>query len=295
MARERLQTATAGRAVSRAGLFATGSRQLALPIEARGLSEVTIASGSLVITPDYDVLAWLCTRWKQRPTESGWMRPSLYEIGSDLYDKAPSGEDYRTLRKSLSRLATVSLTLFGIDGITGEHDRDAFIEGEGLLVWTGSTALALDGRYRPGVQLAGWLRRAIDEGAPVRLHWRTLRSFSKNQKLAKRLWIYLHAERWKRTGDGSAEATWIACGDRLFAALGMDYAQPRQARAALKRACETIRHKDARFAAGQLDIVKVGSSWRVQARRPTWECWRELKAEHEEARRAIAVSLAKAA
>lgn len=48
--------------------------------------------------------------------------------------------------------------------------------------------------------------------------WRTLRSFGRNQQLAKRLWLYLAAERWKRCGDGSTEGTWVACGDRLFAA-----------------------------------------------------------------------------
>jgi hypothetical protein len=292
VARETLQTATAGRAVSRAGLFATGSRQLALPIEARGLSEVTIASGSLVVTPDYDVLAWLCTRWKRRPTESGWMRPSLYEIGSDLYDGPPSGKDYRTLRESVWRLASVTVEIAGIDAITGEPGD---FETRGKLLSVARPRSTPKGIDRLTVELDGWLRRAIDQGAVVRLHWRTLRSFDHNQRLAKRLWIYLHAERWKRCGDGTMEGTWIICGDRLFAALGMNYAQPRQARAAIRRACETIRRKDARFAAGTLELVKFGGSWRIQAKRPAWESWRELKPEYEEARQAIAASLGEAA
>jgi hypothetical protein len=281
-----LESVRADRTLSRCGLFATGTRSLTLPVEARGLSEAVIASGSLQVTPDYDVLAWFCERWKRKPTESGWMRPTLYELGSDLYGTAPWGEHYRVLRDSLSRLATVSLTLFGIDGITGEPDPDAFIEGEGLLVWTGNTSLALNGRYRPGVQLAGWLRRAIEEGAPVRLHWRTLRAFDENQKLAKRLWIYLQAERWKPSG-ANLEGAWIACGDRLFAALGMNYAEPKFARRALKRACQTIRRQDARFAAGSLEVVKFSGSWRIEARRPAWESWRQLRGQHEQARTAL--------
>jgi hypothetical protein len=106
---------------------------------------------------------------------------------------------------------------------------------------TGNNSLALSGRYRPGVQLAGWLRNVIDQGAPVRLPWRILRGFEENQKLAKRLWIYLAAERWKPAGTREREGTWIACGDRLFAALGMDYGRPRDARAALKRATAPAR------------------------------------------------------
>jgi hypothetical protein len=219
------------------------------------------------------------------------MRPSLYEIGSDLYDGPPSGKDYRTLRESVWRLASVTIEIAGIDAITGEPGD---FETRGKLLSVARPRVTARGMDRLTVELDGWLRRALDQGAVVRLHWRTLRSFDENQKLAKRLWIYLHAERWKHRGD-STEGTWIAVGDHLFAALGMDYDRPRDARRALKRACVTIRHKDARFAAGQLDVIKVGSSWRIQAKRPTWEGWRELKAEHEEARRAIAASLSEAA
>lgn len=232
------------------------------------------------MTPDFDVLAWLCERWLARPSESGWMRPTLYELGSDLYDTPPWGEHYRTLRASLSRLSNVSVTLFGVDGITGAPDPDAFIEGEGLLVWTGQVSARLDGRYRPGVKLADWLRREISEGAPVRLPWRTLREFNENHKLAKRLWVYLAAERWKRCGDGTEEGTWIAVGDRLFAALGMDYKRPRDARRALARACETIRGVDSRYVAGSLAVSKFGGSWRIRAKRPMWGAWCERKAEH---------------
>jgi|AntDryMetagUQ889_1029465.scaffolds.fasta_scaffold05142_2 hypothetical protein len=218
------------------------------------------------------------------------MRPTLYEIGSDLYDVPPSGKHYRDLNAALSRLATVSLTVRGIDGETGEPHPDAFIQG-GLLDWTSKAASMHAGTDRPGIQLAGWLRGVLDRGAPVRLDWRTLRSFDHNQQLAARLWVYLGAEGWKRCGDGRREGCWVACGDRLEAALGMEYAQHRQARAALKRACEVIRRTDARYAAGSLAVVKFGRSWRVQGERPTWEEWRELRPEHEQARKAISAAL----
>ncbi len=289
----KLQSVRADRTLSRSGLWATGPRQLTLPVEARGLSEVVCASAPLPISPDYSVWAWLCERWIARPTESGWMRPTLYEIGSDLYGTAPWGEHYRALEAALTRLARASVTLHGIDGETGEANADAFVVGEGILKWSGVYSRRPDGSYRPGIRLAGWLRGELERGAPVRLDWRTLRAFDENQRLAARLWVYLAAERWKRQGAGDVEATWITCGDRLEAALGMNYGRPRAARDALKRACVAIRRTDARYAAGSLAVVRLGrSSWRIAAERPTWEQWRQLAPEHERARRAITQAVA---
>jgi hypothetical protein len=286
---EKLESVRADRTLSRSGLWATGPRQLALPFEARGLSEVLIASGSLRLTPDYDLLAWLCERWAQRPTPSGIMRPTLYEVGSDLYKGPPSGENYRDLVAAGDRLAFVTVRVAGVDALTGEPG-DYETIGH-LLDFARPDKGRSNGVRRLSVELSGWLRRAIDSGAPVRIPWRTLRLFGRNQQLAKRLWIYLAAERWKRCGDGRCEGCWIACGDRLEASLGMDYDRARAARAALKRACEAIRRTDARYAAGSLGVVKFGRSWRIQAERPTWEEWRELRPEHEQARRAISAAL----
>ncbi len=287
---EKLTSVRADRTLSRSGLWATGPRQLTLPIEARGLSEVVIASGSLRLTPDYDVLAWLCERWAQRPTPSGIMRPTLYEIGSDLYGGPPSGENYRDLLAAGERLAFVTVRIAGVDALTGEPG-DYETVGH-LLDFARPDEGQPNGIRRLSVELSGWLRRAIDGGAPVRLSWRTLRAFHRNEQLAKRLWIYLAAERWKAAGTRDREGTWIACGDRLFAALGMDYGRHRDARAALARACRTIHRVDARYAAGTLELRKLGRSWRIDAERPTWESWRELKPEYEEARRVITASFA---
>jgi hypothetical protein len=49
----------------------------------------------------------------------------------------------------------------------------------------------------------------------------------------------------------------------------------------------TVRRVDARYAAGALELTQLGRSWRIQAERPTWEAWRELRAEHEAVREAI--------
>lgn len=122
------------------------------------------------------------------------------------------------------------------------------------------------------------------------MHWQTMRAFHERQLLAKRLWLYLAAERWKKTGRDT-EGTWIACGDRLYAALGMDYAEHRFARRALKAACLTVRRVDPRYSIGELDVVKLGSSWRVQGQRPTWEAWKAQAPEQLRIREEIQRSL----
>jgi hypothetical protein len=277
------------RTLTRSGLWATGSVQLALPFEASGLSERITANGRLRVTPDFDVLSWLCERWQTRPTDSGVIKPTLYEIGSALYGTSPSGEHYRILRASLDRLAWVSVTIDSYDMETGTF-RDNWVSRSNLM----SLGRATDdphGLQRPAIELARWLRTALSEEQVVRVHWPTLRAFKEQQTLAKRLWLYLAAERWTRM-TGTSEGTWIAVGDRLYAALGMSYAQHRQARAALARACVTVRKVDPRYAAGILDVVKLGSSWRVNVERPTFDVWRAQRDEQANVRAVIAASLA---
>jgi hypothetical protein len=152
------------RTLTRAGLWATGPQQLQLPFEASGLSERIQATGRLKLTPDFDVFAWLCERWQTRPTDSGWMRPTLYEIGSALYDKAPSGENYRDLRDALDRLAAVQVTIDGYDVETGTF-RDNWIAKDEKLVHLGRPKSTPTGLDRPSISLAEWLRDALADGA----------------------------------------------------------------------------------------------------------------------------------
>jgi len=86
------------------------------------------------------------------------------------------------------------------------------------------------------------------------------------------------------------EGTWVAVGDRLFTALGMDYARPRDARAALARACRAIQVLDVRYR--RLKVMRFGRTWRITADRLTAEILREQGAELREARSAIRASLA---
>lgn len=284
MPRERLRHAVSDREISRAGLWFSAPSQLQLPFEARGLSNVVVANGAFQLNPDYDVLAWLCTRWLRRPTPSGQMRPTLYEIGRDLYGHQPSGENYRDIEAALMRLASVSIDLYGIDGYTGEL-------GDHLITRTTLLGIAKPrksrGEDRFTIELSTPLRRGIEGDQFIRLDWQILRRFHRNEQLAKRLWIYLAAERYKRTGypksdraDLEYEGTWLKEGDWLAASLGASYKQPADFRRKLRRACDVIRATDDRWLAGTLRLDGRGRQARIYAERPTRESWAHVKDEY---------------
>ena len=264
---------------------------LTLPVESHALSNVVLARGTIRVTPDYDVLAWLCERWLTEQTDDGWMHPTLYEIASALYPNKklpPSGKHYRLIREAICTLSLVGIQLFNYDAVSGKRQEKATYNGH---LMESNLNEFLHGIDPLQVRLAEWLRNELSNGAAVRLDWQTLRSFDENKKLAKRLWIYLQAEKWKRFGDGSMEGTWITFGDRLRSALGMGCKNARDARIALKKACKAVREVDDRYLAGSLELVKVGNGWRIQATRPSAERWRELRPAYEKTRaiRKIAV------
>ncbi len=56
-------------------------------------------------------------------------------------------------------------------------------------------------------------------------------------------------------------------------------------------ACATVHKIDPRYAAGSLELTKLGSSWRIQAERPTWDTWKQQREEQAQVRALIADSL----
>ncbi len=80
--------------------------------------------------------------------------------------------------------------------------------------------------------------------------------------LAKRLWIYLEAERMEPRHDGSA-GCWIKLGDRAYTTLGMNYAKERQARAALKRAGAAIANVHHRYES--VTVERRSGGWMIVA------------------------------
>lgn len=281
------------------GLWATGPVQLALPLDANGLGVAVTASGRLSLTPDLDVLAWICERWATtrlpdgytvngEPDPHGVARFTLYDLGMDLYGRKPGGEENRAMRGSLWRLISTVVSLTGYDAATGETgERLASLTH--LLTTVGSERLdaakadprrlgALRGEsFR--VEIAPWLRRQLVAGNATYLSWRILRQLD---GAAKRAWVYLEAERWKPVGDGLL-ATSIGLGRPALDSLGVGgFQRHRDARRALDRAGERIVAADERYAAVTVEGRPGGHS--LVAYR--------LDAERLKARRAVRASLA---
>ncbi len=192
------------------GLWAPGPVQLELPIEVRGIAGTVRASGRLSISPDLDVLAWICERWLTTPPldPAGIARFTLYDIGGDLYGRKPAGKERRLLRESLIRLSGIRVAFSGwntIENAPGDSLSHLLYEvgtdGSDDPVRTG----ALRGST-VSVRLADWLRDALAEGRFTYLRWETLRQLD---GVAKRVWVYLAGEQFNRTsvqGQSSVDA-----------------------------------------------------------------------------------------
>jgi hypothetical protein len=257
--------------LARKGLWSSGPVQLELPLDAEDLLGLVRSTGRLKVSPDLEVLAWITERWRQDRPLDRWVHFTLYELGQALYGRKPSGADCRGIRESLLRLKLVTVTLAGYDAHRGQS-RPNVASLDNLLdrivtelddLGPEATPEQLGGlrgsTFR--VQLPPWLAAQLAAGSITYLDWAVLRRLD---GLAKRLWVYLQAERYKPNGRGS-EATWIKLGDRAFATLGMNYAQDRQARAALKRAGQSICGADPRFESVTVEARPGG--WAIVAQR----------------------------
>jgi len=276
------------------GLWATGPTQLELPLEVRGLNGTVRASGQLSISIDLDVLAWICERWLTTPPldPEGIARFTLYDLGTDLYGRKPAGKENRLLRESLLRLWRVEVQFVGWNTVEGDPGDSM----DRLLYRIGSDGKLAEAREDPAkvgalrgstvsVKLADWLRDSLAEGHFTYLRWETLRQLD---GAAKRVWIYLAGERFKRTGPWRS-AVAIGLGAPALASLGVDtYARHRDARRALNRAGRQIVEADARYES--VVVERRPGGWSLIARRRA-----EGRRESERVRKLIAGSLAEAA
>lgn len=247
-------------------LWATGPTQLALPFDASGLGVAVRASGQLSLTPDFDLLTWLCERWLTtrlpdgytvdgEPDPHGVAAFTLYDLGLDLYGREPAGEERRAMRESLLRLFRVEVSFTGYDALASKPDADLCSRARLITTIVSEreslgpdadprTIGALRGKTWK-VEIASWLQRQLLAGNVTYLSWRTLRQLD---GAAKRTWVYLEAERWKPVGDGLL-ATSIGLGRPALDSLGVGgFQRHRDARRALERAGQRIVAADDRYA-----------------------------------------------
>lgn len=264
------------------GLWASDNRaDLTIPFRKRGLTSVVRASGQLRITPDADLLAWLCQRWIAYPCDpAGWAGFTLRDVGFSLYGSEPGTYERRRIRDSLDRLIALVVTIEGWDSeakaakptaTTKAHLIDEYVSDLDRVRADSHKIGALRGETFK-VRLAPWLCDHLREGHDTLLSWETLRALD---GLAKRLWLYLRAERYKKEGEGHS-ATWIGLGAPALATLGLDgYSRHRDARAALVRAGKKICEVDPSFSS--ITVEGSRGAYRLVATRLDSEAIRERR------------------
>ncbi|MBV9817289.1 MAG: hypothetical protein JOZ07_02920 [Solirubrobacterales bacterium] len=98
------------------GVWHVGPLQLALPIDGSDTLGLLRVAGPPLTLFDLDTFAWLSERWREGDHDpKGRLALSLCELGRDLYDREPSGEERRIMRASLRRLYEASFELEGYD------------------------------------------------------------------------------------------------------------------------------------------------------------------------------------
>jgi hypothetical protein len=299
------------------GVFATNptlaDEQLQLPIAAPGINVVLVAATSyLRLSPDFDIVVWLGERWLQGGESidpEGWVHFTFYELVKGLYS-GDGSKNRQVIRASLRRLATTLFTVDGYDAVTKRPnarvvseeavitalrgaDPKTLIRSEDLMtVRAGRAELSSDARRLFGalrgnsvsVRLGSWMCAQLAAGSYTYVDFAMLRRLD---GVAKRVWVYLQAETFTKRDEERSE-TVIGLGRPALNCLGVgNYAQLRQARAALNRAGAAICRQDHRYesiavhrfsrSSYQLRVVKLTP----QAARARL-CARQ---EHEEAER----------
>jgi hypothetical protein len=274
------------------GLWATGPVQLELPLDTAGLAGLVRASGRLKLTPDFDVFAWVGERWLSTPPldPEGIARFTLYDLAGALYNRRPSRRDRAEVRASLTRIGLIKVQLTGYDSLTGQSGKrlssldNLFDRIVSELDDLGSDSRAI-GALRGStfkVQLAPWLRGQLAAGGYTFLDFATLRRLD---GLAKRVWVYLAAERFKPCGEGRSAAH-VGLGGPALATLGADsFARHVDARRALARAGKRIVEADDRFES--VTVERRAGGWSLVATKLDAAERRHREAEREKFRQAL--------
>lgn len=166
------------------------------------------ANGKLTMA-DLDLLCWLCERYRESRLVDGTVSFTIYELGHDLYSRAPEGREAELMRASLDRLKAVVLYLEGKDLCyqspalgSAVNILDILVDRASVLPDVRARKMLRGDRFT--AKLAPWFLAEIDAKRVTYLDWRILRELD---GLAKRLWVYLEAESFKRIwGSGAATA-----------------------------------------------------------------------------------------
>lgn len=253
------------------------------------LGVVARSQGAELGPLELDVLSWLTARWFELGRHpQGFLRCTLYELGFDLYGRKPSGKEVRLLRRAIENLAGALITLGGFNAHTGElkpklasmvHLVESAVWGENLEYEVPTRGHAAEiGGLRGStyeIKLATWLVQQLQSKYVTYLDWRKQRMLD---GLAKRLWVYLEAERYKLVGDGREQA-YIVLGPKAYTALGVHHGRERDRRSALKRAGTRICEVDDHYEGVLVERTPVNrAAWRLVVTRVADVERREVRA-----------------
>ena len=213
------------------------------------------------------------------PTLDRGTSRTVETTGYQLVDRvfgSEGGDQWRSLRRSLGRLRTTTITVRLV-----EKDPDLAVETlhEGLVglvgeIWNATTRLdlnaprewgALKGTASLRVELGRWPAQQVIANRCTWLDLDLLRALGPG--LPARLWVALEGwARWPaRSFDGREEAA-IGLGDPARQSLGVAvYKHPRQARAALNRAGQRLMAVDPAYE--QIICERRGGGWSLVVRR----------------------------
>jgi hypothetical protein len=250
----------------RKGIWHVGPLQLALPLDGHDTLGLLRVSGPPLSLYDLDSFAWLTERWRETDRDpTGRIDFTLYDFGRDLYGREPGGEERRLMRASLDRLMRALFDLEGYRASDAAIGRlDSPTEAGTIRLLSGLRWSTGRGRDHHVAYLGGFIVEQLRAGYLTYLDWRVLRSLD---GLAKRLWVYLESQTFKRSGIGEGAARlWLA--PPLLLALGMIDKHAGQRRRTLMRAADRIAAADKSFAGFELVApAKRGGTWSLVARR----------------------------
>lgn len=248
----------------RKGVWHVGPMQLAFPLDDRDTLGLLRTSGPPLTLVDLDMLAWMCERWREGDRDpKGRIRFTLYELGMDLYGRTPDGKERRIMRASLRRLQDAAFELEGYDAAAARMGELQSPTEAGRIRLLGSVRWSKDGE-RHVAYLDGFITEQLELGHLTYLDWRILRAL---EGLAKRLWVYLESQSFKRSGIGEGAAA-LHLAPPMWQALGVTTRHAPHARRLLIRACHRIEAADKSFVAFEMrKPARRGGTWALVARR----------------------------
>lgn len=249
----------------RKGVWHVGPLQLVLPIDGADTLGLLRVDGPPLSLFDLDTFAWLTERWREGDRDpKGRVRFTLYALGQDLYGREPDGKERRLVRESLQRLRQADFELEGYDVQAACMGRlESPTEG-GRIRLLGSVRWSKDVTERHLIYLDGFITDQLEAGYLTYLDWRILRSL---EGLAKRLWVYLESQSFKRSGIGEG-AVALQLAPPMLRALGVTTKHAPHARRLLMRAGDRISTADKSFVGFEMRRPRRrGGTWALVARR----------------------------